>query len=602
MTASEPFSITPSRKLTVNSLTVGFMPWNMKIELQKIVPKDHTILAHELRKAAKECHDRGLINASKWITEMLLSMNEDVLKQSLSFIAQDYEERAKALGGLHVDTELLEIDKIKFGKALLDAKEFDRAIHVLTGCQSQKAMFIRNYAKYLSAQKAREETEHDGLGPIHRLDQAHPKIKEIERDYKKGFELNELDGFNCYLYGLACKMLGLAQKALSAFIRSIDLYQWNWSAWLEVAYSPSSAQGFHQLLTKLAQSHHIMAVCFMAHAMVDLQMIEEAVEIYEKVLYTIFPNSSYLKTQMGIAKYNLRDMEEAEEFFESVTIHDPYRLESMDYYSNVLYVKENRVKLSLLAQTAIKVDKYRPETCCIIGNYYSLRGEHEKAIVYFKRALRLNRGYIPAWTLMGHEYIELKNTFAAIEVYNRALELNPKDYRAWYGLGQAYEVMRMPVFSNYYYQQACQFHPNDGRLWCSLGFSYELLSKYDYAITCYNRAALDCPDATVFQVFAFNKLAALYRKQNDLDHAAEYYKCMIEVLDRADEETDNLWEALLFLANYYKEQGDRHEAEHYANRLLECPNPEREEAKAILREIRLLPISSSHRNNETAAY
>ena len=27
-----------------------------------------------------------------------------------------------------------------------------------------------------------------------------------------------------------------------------------------------------------------------------------------------------------------------------------------------------------------QVDKYRPETCCVIGNYYSLKGEHEKAV------------------------------------------------------------------------------------------------------------------------------------------------------------------------------------------------------------------------------
>jgi hypothetical protein len=28
----------------------------------------------------------------------------------------------------------------------------------------------------------------------------------------------------------------------------------------------------------------------------------------------------------------------------------------------------------------VQVDKYRPETCCVIGNYYSLKGEHEKAV------------------------------------------------------------------------------------------------------------------------------------------------------------------------------------------------------------------------------
>lgn len=50
----------------------------------------------------------------------------------------------------------------------------------------------------------------------------------------------------------------------------------------------------------------------------------------------------------------------------------------MDTYSNILYVKEQFAALSHLAHRAAVADKYRPETCCIIGNYYSLKGQHEK--------------------------------------------------------------------------------------------------------------------------------------------------------------------------------------------------------------------------------
>lgn len=41
-------------------------------------------------------------------------------------------------------------------------------------------------------------------------------------------------------------------------------------------------------------------------------------------------------------------------------------------------------------------------------------GMHERAVQYFRRALRLNPSYLSAWTLMGHEYVELKNPPAAI--------------------------------------------------------------------------------------------------------------------------------------------------------------------------------------------
>ena len=127
------------------------------------------------------------------------------------------------------------------------------------------------------------------------------------------------------------------------------------------------------------------------------------------------------------------------------------------------------------------IDKFRPESCCVLGqcgssggcgcgcggcggggdggrggwltrlpphtrvrpparpagNYYSLRGEHEKSVVCFKRALSLDRSYVSAWTLMGHEYVELKNHERAIQAYRQAVSVNPRDYRAWCVQGAA---------------------------------------------------------------------------------------------------------------------------------------------------------------------
>ena len=58
---------------------------------------------------------------------------------------------------------------------------------------------------------------------------------------------------------------------------------------------------------------------------------------------------------------------------------------------------------------------------CGEGNYYSLKAQHAKAVLYFKRALKLNRKFLAAWTLMGHEFVEMKNTGAAIEAYREAV-------------------------------------------------------------------------------------------------------------------------------------------------------------------------------------
>ena len=62
-------------------------------------------------------------------------------------------------------------------------------------------------------------------------------------------------------------------------------------------------------------------------------------------LMSIFPTSSWLKTQRALLYYHARDFVEAESIFDELTKSDPHRLDSLDHYSNILYVMERRPKL-----------------------------------------------------------------------------------------------------------------------------------------------------------------------------------------------------------------------------------------------------------------
>eukprot|EP00438_Fugacium_kawagutii_P024132 Skav222768 [mRNA] locus=scaffold600:295912:317957:+ [translate_table: standard] len=149
-------------------------------------------------------------------------------------------------------------------------------------------------------------------------------------------------------------------------------------------------------------------------AWLDIISNESAKNLYVMLRGT-FPESSYLTSQLATCFYNMRSGEQSG------------------------------------VERGAGIDKYTPEACSIIGNYYSLKGEHEKAVVYFqllgrqpapppggfsgskflrwslrvprvalRRALSLNRHFTPApwapkigpaaWILMGHEFMEMKNT------------------------------------------------------------------------------------------------------------------------------------------------------------------------------------------------
>jgi anaphase-promoting complex subunit 8 len=61
------------------------------------------------------------------------------------------------------------------------------------------------------------------------------------------------------------------------------------------------------------------------------------------------------------------DYVRAEAQFEHVLAKDPQRIDDIDVLSNILYVTENRLKLSRLAHEFLELEKDRPEICCLVG-------------------------------------------------------------------------------------------------------------------------------------------------------------------------------------------------------------------------------------------
>ena len=54
----------------------------------------------------------------------------------------------------------------------------------------------------------------------------------------------------------------------------------------------------------------------------------QAISMYEAILQD-FPASPYVKCQFALAKYNLREFDEAQQQFEILTAEDPCRLDQV---------------------------------------------------------------------------------------------------------------------------------------------------------------------------------------------------------------------------------------------------------------------------------
>ena len=61
---------------------------------------------------------------------------------------------------------------------------------------------------------------------------------------------------------------------------------------------------------------------FRAHASIEAQQNTRAIEMYEALLAT-FPHSPHVKCQLALARYNLREFDDAQAQFESLMAADP---------------------------------------------------------------------------------------------------------------------------------------------------------------------------------------------------------------------------------------------------------------------------------------
>ncbi|KAA8642930.1 hypothetical protein EYZ11_001074 [Aspergillus tanneri] len=411
---------------------------------------------------------------------------------------------------------------------------------------SQKALFLALYAKYLAGEKRKDEETEMVLGPADGGTTANRELPDLARGLEgwlterreNGLE-DSSQGWLEYLYGVILLKGRNEEEAKKWLMRSVHLNPFHWGAWQELNDLLASTEDLKQVIDISPQN--IMTLIF--HVYCSQELYQATEETYRALsdLETIFPTSAFLKTQRALLYYHSKDFEEASRIFTDILVTSPHRLDSLDHYSNILYVMGARPQLAFVAQVATATDKFRPETCCVVGNYYSLKSEHEKAVMYFRRALTLDRNFLSAWTLMGHEYIEMKNTHAAIESYRRAVDVNRKDYRAWYGLGQAYEVLDMSFYALFYYQRAAALRPYDPKMWQAVGSCYAKMGRVEQSIKALKRALVagsyyaeentsqvSGSGRKILDPETLHQIATLYERLGEEDEAAAYMELTLQ--------------------------------------------------------------------------
>lgn len=559
-----------------------------------------------LRLASHILSDRCLKLSAKWCAEQWMGLPPDAVENDRS--DSNTDSAATTIPEEFLPSVTETNPAVQYSKTVFELGEYKHAAAILSEtCVSQfsnassvecmppplpdlspKAFYFRAYALFLAGERAKEEQllelENNasnspqggnkgsscGVACVSENSAKNPYLSQLCDEMLQAYEDRTLDAFGLHVYGMVLSNVKVAPvgspSAQSVLMQSIQQFPYNWSAWLDLASVCLKSNNNNHNCADVEQeiacelqpilAGHFCYHFFCAHLHTERQQHAEALPIYKRWL-DFFDGSPYLMSQYAVCSYHLREFAQAESLLRDLHRHMPYRLDSMEVLSNILYVKNDALSLSHLAHTACMVDPYRAETCCIIGtsifpifglsclslqkfyltknesvcfpnigNYYSLKQQRSKAVTYFKRALQLDRNFSSAWTLIGHEYIEWKQTAHALEAYRRAVSTSPTDYRAWYGLGQTYELLNLNLYALYYYKQAVALRPYDARMWCALGTTLAHLKRNPDAVRALERAVqLDETEGV-----ATVKLAPLYRQQGQMEKAAQCYMRHLEIV------------------------------------------------------------------------
>ena len=312
---------------------------------------DLPAIKREILIKCKECQDRGLTQSYKWLAEILFALKKVPFKSpnvSNQSDMMDRSDNENELSDQDIETFLM-------ARGYFDLKEYDRCAFFTSSCiknleqnsekksrKTGKLEFIHFYSRYLSGEKKRLDNMTDIITSVDCQQLTY--LQELRCELQKLNEARMLDGYCTYLYGIVLKRLELNDKAKTVLIEAVNLEPCLWGAWLELAYHVSDRTA----LQSLELPDHWIKNIFLAHTYLELQLNEQALEIYFALQEAGLQESTFLLAQVAIAFHNMREVDRAISYFQQLGEVDPYRLDNLDTYSNLLYVKEQRVELATL--------------------------------------------------------------------------------------------------------------------------------------------------------------------------------------------------------------------------------------------------------------
>jgi len=224
--------------------------------------------------------------------------------------------------------------------------------------------------------------------------------------------------------------------------------------------------------------------------------------------------------RLGILAQQRKEAKKAEDYFTRAQEADPFSFDPYFRLGELTISKDRQRAVNFFLQ-AYDRDPEHLETLLYLGEFSA---DPLQATKYYEAALRLGKVGLPG--------IHLSKAGLCFE---NALQKDPKNITALFGLGDLFLQHRNYLKSREHYDRARALEPKNIRALMGLGNSFEDNPKE--AVIHYERALEIAQNEkkTSAIVMATLKLAHVFKKQNNLSQAEEYFKKVL-TLDSNNEE------------------------------------------------------------------
>uniref|UniRef100_A0A0E0HUK3 Cdc23 domain-containing protein n=1 Tax=Oryza nivara TaxID=4536 RepID=A0A0E0HUK3_ORYNI len=314
--------------------------------------------------------------------------------------------------------------------------EMNGQYKVLTYSSNTIALMQQGGLRIQAGEKWKEEETVELEGSLGKSNAVNQELVALERELATHRRTGAIDSFCLYLYGIVLRDKGSEALARTVLVESVNSYPWNWSAWLELQSLCTSSD----ILNNLNLKNHWMKDFFLASAHLELKMHEEALKRYERLM-GVFRCSDYIQAQIATVQYSMRDLDEADMIFEELLRTDPFRVDSMDVYSNLL--------------RAVDINPRDYRAWYGLGQIYEMMGMPFYAVYYFRKSSYLQPNDAQLWNAMAqcYESDQLQMIEEAIKCYERSANNNDTEGIALHQLAKLHGMLGQSEEAAFYYKK-----------------------------------------------------------------------------------------------------------------------------------------------------